>query len=100
MTKRQRLLLYLAVIAIMALAFLIIVGDNGVIDLNRLKSQKNMLIEKNQKIQEEISSLSIEIDRAKNDPDYIESVARQELGMIGNDEVILKFSKDLQEAEH
>ncbi|MBW1812804.1 MAG: septum formation initiator family protein, partial [Deltaproteobacteria bacterium] len=43
-----------------------------------------------------ISSLSTEIDRAKNDPAYIEAVARQELGMIGKDEVILKFNKDMK----
>ncbi len=35
-------------------------------------------------------SISIEIDRLKHDPEYIENVARKELGMIGEDEVILK----------
>jgi len=94
MTKRQRILLYLATMAIISLFFLIILGDNGVIDLSILKKQKNTLIEENKKIQQEISSLSIEIDRAKNDPAYIETVARQELGMIGKDEVILKFNED------
>lgn len=96
MTKRQRILLYLATMAIISLFFLIILGDNGLIDLNILKKQKNTLIEENQKIQQEISSLSTEIDRAKNDPVYIEAVARQELGMIGKDEVILKFNKDMK----
>ena len=31
-----------------------------------------------------------EIERLKNDSKYIENIARQELGMIGKDEVILK----------
>ena len=99
MTKRQRFLISLTSVAIMALAFLIIIGDNGLIDLNRLKNQKNKLIEENQKIQEEISLLFIKINRAKNDPSYIESIARQELGMIGKDEVILKFDKDIKKPE-
>lgn len=96
MTKRQKILLYLATMAIISLFFLIILGDNGLIDLNILKKQRNNLIEENQKIQQKISSLSTEIDRAKSDPAYIEAVARQELGMIGKDEVILKFNKDMK----
>ena len=94
MTKRQRIFLYLATMAIISLFFLIILGDNGFLDLNTLKKQRNTLVEENQKIQQEITSLSTEIDRVKNDPDYIEAVARQELGMIGKDEVILKFNED------
>jgi cell division protein FtsB len=31
-----------------------------------------------------------EIERLKNDDKYIENIARQELGMIGKDEMILK----------
>lgn len=96
MKKKQRILLYLAAIAIISLFFLILIGDNGLIDLNSFKKQNDALIEENQKIQQEITSLSIEIDRAKNDPVYIEAVARQELGMIGEDEIILKFNDDMK----
>jgi cell division protein FtsB len=32
----------------------------------------------------------VEIDRLKNDPSYIESVARREFGMIGPDEIVVK----------
>jgi cell division protein FtsB len=34
-----------------------------------------------------------EIDRVKNDLKYIENVARQELGMVGKDEVILRMEQ-------
>ena len=37
-----------------------------------------------------LNQAKIEIDRLKNDPKYIENIARKELGMIGEDEVILK----------
>jgi cell division protein FtsB len=83
-------------LSIISLFFLIILGDNGLIDLNRLKKQRNTLVEDNQRVQQEIQSLTIEIDRAKNDPEYIEAIARQELGMIGKDEVILKFDEDIK----
>ena len=34
-----------------------------------------------------------EIERLKHDPEYIENVARRELGMIGKNEVIFKVEK-------
>jgi len=99
MTQRQKSLISISSLVILSLFFLILLGDNGIIDLNRLKNQRDALVEKNTKIKEEIALLSIEIDRVKNDPAYIEAVARQELGMIGKDEVILKFDEE-QETEN
>jgi cell division protein FtsB len=96
MTKKQRILVYLTAIAIISLFFLIIFGDNGQIDLNSFKKQRDMLIGKNHLMEQEISSLYIEIDRAKNDPAYIEAVARQELGMIRKGEIILQFNEDMK----
>jgi cell division protein FtsB len=40
-------------------------------------------------------SIGVEIDRLKHDPEYIENIARQELGMIGENEVILKPRKSM-----
>ena len=94
MTKKQKMVLTLATVAIISLFFLIIMSDNGLVDLNTFKKQHEALVKENEKIQREITSLSTEIDRAKNDPVYIEAVARQELGMIGKDEVLLKFDGD------
>ena len=37
-----------------------------------------------------------EIDRVKNDLKYIENVARQELGMVGKDEVIFRMEQPLE----
>jgi len=96
MSKKQRILFYLSTIGILLLFFFILFGDNGLMDLNRFKKERNILIEKNQMIEQEISSLLVEVDRAKNDPAYIETVARQELGMIGRDEIILKFNRNIE----
>lgn len=100
MTKKQKLLFYFIMISILSLFFLIILGDNGLIDYHRLKKERDALVEENQNIQQEIQSVSIEIDRAKNDPEYIEAIARQELGMIGKDEVILKVDKDIEKQKN
>lgn len=99
MTKKQKILFYFSTFAILFLFFLIIFGDNGVIDLNHVKKERDNLTEENQFIQREITLLSTEINRLKNDPAYIEAIARQELGMIGNDEIILRFKEDRKDKE-
>ena len=49
--------------------------------------------QKNAELKQENISLYREIGRLKNDPKYVENVARQELGVIGKDEVIIKVKK-------
>ncbi|MGD1968674.1 MAG: septum formation initiator family protein [Desulfobacterales bacterium] len=90
MTKKQSILISLAVALMFSLLFFIIFGEHGFIDLNALKAEKVQLNEKNDRLTQENFSLSVEIDRLKHDPHYIENVARQELGMVGENELILK----------
>jgi len=59
-------------------------------DLNILKKERDQLAEKNEQRSRQNLSLSVEIDRLKHDPKYIENIARQELGMVAEDELILK----------
>jgi len=73
--------------------FFIVFGENGLVDLNRLKAERDGLLKKNAELSRKNLSLYHEIERLKNDPKYIEDVARQELGVIGKDEVILKVKK-------
>ena len=90
MTKKQNILLSISVLLLLALFFFIIVSEHGLADLRFLKKERDRLVEENKKITRENQAVSIEIDRLKHDPAYIESIARQELGMIGEDEIILK----------
>jgi cell division protein FtsB len=90
MTRKQRVFLSIAVLALVSLLFFIIFGEHGLIDLNSLKNERNQLTEKSEQLTRKNYSLSVEIDRLKHDPKYIENVARQELGMVGEDELILK----------
>ena len=90
MTKTQSILLSIAILIIAALFFFTIVSEHGLADLIFLKRERSKLVENNERLTEENLSISIEIDRLRNDPAYIENVARKELGMIGKDEVILK----------
>ena len=85
MTKTQSILVSIAIILIAALFFFIIVSEHGLVDLVFLKQERGKLVKKSERLNQENLSISIEIDRLKHDPEYIENVARKELGMIGED---------------
>lgn len=70
-----------------------IFGDKGFADLNQLKGELEEMNHQNAQLEQENLALYRHIDRLRNDPAFIENVARQELGMIGKDEVIIKFRK-------
>jgi cell division protein FtsB len=67
-------------------------SENGFNDLNKLKAERNALIEKNNRLSEENIQLYREIERLKKDIKYIESIARRDFGMIGKDEVVIKMN--------
>jgi len=90
MTLKQNILLSISVLLLLALFFFIIVSEHGLADLRFLKKERDRLVEENNNISQENQAISVEIGRLKHDPVYIESIARQELGMIGEDEIILK----------
>ena len=73
-----------------ALLFFIVFSERGLADLNWLRKEKNALLEQNDRVSTNNEELSIEIDRLRNDPDFIEQIARRELGMIGREEMIIK----------
>jgi cell division protein FtsB len=90
MTIKQNILLSISVLLLLTLFFFIIVSEHGLADLRFLKKDRDRLVEENNNISRENQAISVEIGRLKHDPVYIESIARQELGMIGEDEIILK----------
>ena len=90
MTKTQNIFISIAILLLAAMFFFIIVSEHGLADLIFLKKERRKLVEKSERLTRDNLSISIEIDRLKHDPEYIENVARKELGMIGEDEVILK----------
>lgn len=90
MTKKHHILLSISALLLLVLFFFIIVSEQGLADLRFLKEERSRLVAENQKLTGINQAISVEIDRLKHDPAYIESIARQELGMIGENEIILK----------
>ena len=87
----------ICVLGLLGLLGLIVFGDNGLLDLQRLRHEKARLEVQNRQITQKNLSLYEEINRLKDDPRYIENVARQELGLIGKEEVILRSTQEAPE---
>ena len=90
MTGKQNILLSIIFLSLMVLFLYIIFGKHGYSDLVILKQEQHKSIQKNERLARENLAFRIEIDRLKHDLEYIENIARQELGMVKKDEIILK----------
>ena len=66
-------------------------GDRGFIHLYRMDKERQFYQKKIQKLEEANLKLMDEIKRLRKDDEYIESIARKELGLIKEDELIYRF---------
>lgn len=87
----RKILLLFGLGVMILLGFQIILADNGVLDLKKKYAERRSLIRRNDCIQQENTRLYRQVRRLRDDMDYIETIARRELGMIREDEVIFKF---------
>lgn len=67
----------------------IVFGDNGLVEFSRLKARQQEISSRNETLARENVDLYRIIKRLKRDPVYIESVARNELGMVGKNDLVI-----------
>ena len=79
-------------IFLLVMALLFIFGNNGLIDNLMMKQKLHMLRSNNSQLAQENNLLKKEISLLRNNSQYIESLARSELGMVRRGELIYKFS--------
>lgn len=78
-----------AALSMIGLMLLIVFGDNGLVELSRLRERQQIMADGNETLARENVDLYHIIKRLKRDPAYIESVARNELGMVGKDDLVI-----------
>jgi len=88
--KKKRLFL-LILISFLIFAILTFFGEKGILHLFRLQKELVRVSEKNSKLVEENQKLKEEVKRLKSDKRYIEEIARKELGMVKEGEIIYQF---------
>ena len=99
MDLKNGLIFSVVIVGMIVLLFIAVFGDNGAADLSVLRQEKRLIMQKNERLDAENRDLLRQIDRLKeNDLGFIENIARRELGMVREDEVILKLP-ERQKAE-
>lgn len=79
------------IIFLVLMGFLIVFGNNGLVDNYVMKEKLKILKEENAQIVLENSSLKKEISLLRNNQQYIEAVARKELGMVRKGDIVYRF---------
>lgn len=89
MNLRRNMIIGAALVGLIVLMSWAVCGDDGLTELIRLREKEQAMVQRNETLARENVGLYRTILRLKSDPTYIESVARNELGMIGKDDVIV-----------
>ncbi|MBL7212196.1 MAG: septum formation initiator family protein [Desulfobacteraceae bacterium] len=69
-------------------------GEQGLIHLYRTEMERQAHMDKIRRLAEENQDLLKEIDRLRTDMKYVESVARRQLNLIKENEVIYRFETE------
>ena len=69
-------------------------GERGFIHLYQMEKERQAYLEKIRELERANQELLEEIDRLRNDKEYIESEARKELGLVRENELIYRFSDE------
>lgn len=90
-SKNKKLITMIIVFFFLFLFFTAVLGDNGLLRLYQMSETKRELVEQITKIKEENQELQKKIYAFKNDPLYIEKIAREELGLLKPGEIVYDF---------
>ena len=69
-------------------------GERGFIHLYRMDKERETYIKKIGELEQEKQSLLEEIRRLRSDKEHIEALARRELGLIKDDEMLYRFKRE------
>lgn len=84
---------FLLLLIIVLVAYTVF-SHGGLYDLWRLKKSRARAEAKNTGLIQQRNSFAEQIGLLKSDSFYIENIAREELGMAKNDEIIVYFKKE------
>ncbi len=78
-------------IVMAALTFMILYGENGLFHYREMVTEQKRLVEVRSKQQEDNRAKYMEIQQLRSDLNYIEKVARTELGLVKDNELVYIF---------
>jgi cell division protein FtsB len=78
----------MAIIGLFAFLLVIVFGDKGLADFHLLRLEHDRLMESNEALLSENLRLYQQKMRLEKDPLYIEHVAREELGLVSEEDLV------------
>ncbi len=93
MTTKYKIIVITGMVLLFSFLFVIGLGDRGAVDLYQLHLTKVRLNKSSLEVQKKNEAIYRNIQRLKNDPEFLENIARTELGMVGKDELVYQFRK-------
>jgi len=96
---KKRRILILIFISLFILGSLTFFGEKGIFNLFRLRKEVARIKGKNLQLEEENQKLKEEVKRLQSDKRYIEEIARKELGMVKEGEIIYRFDPSSKRKE-
>jgi cell division protein FtsB/cell division protein DivIC len=88
--KKKRILLFILILFLI-LGLFTFFGDKGILHLLHLQKDLVRIKEMNSKMEEENRKLREEVRRLQYEKRYIEEIARKELGMVKEGEIVYQF---------
>lgn len=93
--KNRGLIKFLFVAFILALiAGWLSFGQRGLVHLYRMEQERQAFLARIRTLEDENQKLMGEINRLRSDNEYIETVARRELSLIKDNEILYRFTKE------
>jgi cell division protein FtsB len=96
--KKKRLLIP-ALALFLILGLVTFFGEKGILHLLQLKKEYSRIKESNLQLEKENEVLKEEVRKLKQEKKYIEEIARKELGMVKEGEIIYQFEPSNREKE-
>lgn len=91
--QENRLLKIVIALIVASMIWLLFAPGTGVYSLIKLRSKAARLEVQTEELVKSNDELRAEIDRLKNDTEYLEQIAREKYGMIKKNEQVFDFSK-------
>jgi cell division protein FtsB len=88
----HRQVIYLFCALLVTLSLFTLFGERGVLHLWRLRGEKKKLEERNFLLVKENEALRERIHRLRHDDLYLEKIAREDLGLVRQGEIIYRFA--------
>lgn len=90
-SKELRTLILVTILSVCAVTAWLFFSPNGILTYYHLKKQIEAVKAENEQLKEENRLLQQKIAKIKNDPAYLEELARQEYDLLKKNELVFEF---------